>query len=133
MRLLSSDIALKVSRSATAAAAAVIKKQAVANIKSNASKNQTSVDTGSLRDAVVVKRLTKSPLTSEHIVAVRRRKSGRKTKTKQATAPHASMVEFGTVNMPAEPFMRPAYDHKKEAALDAMVNKLKQRIQKAGG
>lgn len=38
------------------------------------------------------------------------------------------MVEFGTVHMPKEPFMRPAFDAKKYEALDAMVKRLQQGV-----
>lgn len=34
-------------------------------------------------------------------------------------APHGHLVEFGTVNAPARPFLRPAYDAKQTEALDA--------------
>ena len=129
------DVQLKIARSATNAGAQVIKRRAKDRITSNSSKNQTSIDTGSLLNAVVVKRLGKSEsnLTSEHIVAVRRRKSGRKTKTLQATAPHAALVEFGTVHQPPEPFMRPAFDEGKEEALGKMIAKLEAGIDKAVG
>lgn len=33
---------------------------------------------------------------------------------------YAHMVEYGTVKMPPQPFMRPAWDAKRQAALDAM-------------
>jgi HK97 gp10 family phage protein len=127
MRKLSSDVALKISHQAVAAAAQVIKKRAKRNIESS-----PSVDTGSLRDAVIVKRIPKSQtqLTSEYIVTIRGRgKRARKSKTKQSIAPHAHFVEFGTVHMPAEPFLRPAFDAGKEEAMQKMVDRLKARIE----
>ncbi len=131
MRGLSRDMALKVARSATAAGATVIKKAAKANIIKS-----PSVDTGHLRDAVITKRLGKSEtdLTSEHIVTVRGR--GKSTKKKDGTvsttagAPHAHFVEFGTVNMPPEPYLRPAFDQEKGNAVTAIKDKLAQRIAK---
>lgn len=121
MRQLKAEVALRVAGRMTNAGAQVIKKEAVANIISS-----PSVETGSLRDSVIVKKIPKSQtaLTSEHIVTVRGRgkviKRGKKKGQKETEAPHAGFVEFGTVNMPAEPFMRPAYDRKKEAAVEAM-------------
>lgn len=136
MRTLKRELALKISRATTNAGAQVIKKGAKDRISVNSSKNMTSVDTGSLLDAVVVKRASAgetAPLTSLHVVAVRRRGSLRKTKTKQAKAPHAGLVEFGTRNMPAEPYMRPAFDEGKADALNAMVNKLSDGLDKVVG
>lgn len=132
MRTLKSDIALKAGQSATAAAAAVIKKLAIAKVISS-----PSVVTGSLRDSIIIKRLGKrdTNLTSEHIVTVRGRgkKTDKKIGGKQNNAPHAHFIEFGTVNMPAEPFLRPAFDQGKEKALDALVDQLRKQIEKAGG
>lgn len=121
MRQLSAEVALRVAGRMTNAGAQVIKKEAVQNIIGS-----PSVETGSLRDAVIVKKIPKSQtdLTSEHIVTVRGRGKiiarGKKKGQKETEAPHAGFIEFGTVNMPAEPFMRPAYDRKKLAAVDAM-------------
>ncbi len=131
MAALSADVSLKIARSATAAAAGIVKKGAVANIVAS-----PSVVTGSLRDDVIIKRLSKreSNLTSEHIVTVRGRgKSTKKTAKDQKSrnAPHAHFVEFGTVNMPAEPFLQPAFETHKQAALEAMKDRLQRRIIKA--
>jgi HK97 gp10 family phage protein len=131
MRLLSSDVALKVARAATAAAAQPVKKAAIRNIV-----NSPSVQTGSLRDSVIVKRLgrAESALTSEHIVTVRGRgkliKKGKNKGQHQTSAPHAHFVEFGTVNMPPEPFLQPAFEEQKGNAVEAMKNKLAARIAK---
>lgn len=38
-------------------------------------------------------------------------------------------VEFGTKNMAARPFMRPAFEHKKDESLDRILNTLDQGIQ----
>src|SRR6185369_11554144 len=70
MSELSKDIALKISAQATGAAAQIIKKKAIRNVESS-----PSVQTGSLRDAIISKKVPKSqtPYTSEHIVTVRGR------------------------------------------------------------
>lgn len=129
MKRLSKGIALNAAAQATAGGARKVKKQAVANIV-----RSPSVETGSLRDAVIIKKLGSrdTDLTSEHIVTVRRRKTGRKTKTKQKTAPHARYVEFGTVNMPAEPFLRPAIEQDQGGTIAAMIEPLRKRLAKEG-
>lgn len=128
MRGLSEKVNKRIAASATGGAAKVIKTAAVRNVVSS-----PSVDTGSLRDAVIVKKLgrSESSATSEHIVTVRYRGGKRKSKTKQSTAPHAHFVEFGTVKMPAEPFLRPAFDSHKTEALNVMIDRLRSGIAKA--
>lgn len=129
MRKLQTEVAVKAARSATAAASGVIRRKAKANVKSN-----PSYDTGSLHEAIISKRLGKNQtdLTSEHIVTVRGRGKKKKGGGRTASAPHAHLVEFGTVNMPAEPYLRPAFDSGKEEAARALENQLRKRIQKAG-
>jgi len=126
---LGNAVGLKVSRGATAAGARVVRKQAVANIEA-----APSIETGSLRDAVIVKRAGRgeSSLTSEHLVTVRGRgKPYNKKGQRIARAPHAHLVEFGTVNMPAEPFLRPAYEQKKGDAVTAIAEQLAKGIDRA--
>lgn len=45
---------------------------------------------------------------------------------------YANFIEFGTVKMPAKPFLRPAYDLNKERAVDAIKNRIEARLKKAG-
>ncbi|HGN2540501.1 TPA: HK97-gp10 family putative phage morphogenesis protein, partial [Proteus mirabilis] len=40
-------------------------------------------------------------------------------------------VEFGTAKMPAQPFMRPSFEAKKEATAKVIVQTLKEDIEKA--
>ena len=131
MLRLKEDVATKIAGRATNAAAQIVKKQAKTNIQIS-----PSVDEGDLLKAVIVKKIPKSktPLTSEHIVTVRGRgRRGAKARggKAQATAPHAHFVEFGTVNMPAEPFLRPALEQEKGFAVGAMKQTLIEGIQKA--
>lgn len=130
MRLMKSEISTKIARGMTNAGAQVVKKAAISNVVAS-----PAIDTGSLRDAIIVKRMPKGEatagLTSEHIVTVRRKASGRKTKTKQLTAPHARFVEFGTVNMPPEPFLRPALAENVTKATEAMRDYGKKRVEAA--
>lgn len=44
------------------------------------------------------------------------------------SAPHAHLVEHGTVKMSAQPFFRPAFDESKEKMADAAVIKLKEGL-----
>ena len=39
-----------------------------------------------------------------------------------ATAPHAGFVEFGTVNMPPQPFLRPAFRKHRKGYRQALLN-----------
>lgn len=135
MRLMKSDVALKIAHSATGAAANIVKKAAIRNIQSNDSISGDSIDKGDLLRNVIVKRIpqAQTKLTSEHIVTVRGR--GRRSAKKGFVlgAPHAHLVEFGTVNMPAEPFLEPALRRNVEKATEAMKKRLEARIIKAGG
>lgn len=129
MQRLSSDVANRISGQATFAAAKLVKQAAVANIV-----RSPSVETGSLRDAVIVKKLPKSELgqlTSAHIVTVRGRGKPYTKKGKKINrAPYAHFIEFGKVDAPAEPFLRPALANNLKAAADAMADKLRARIAK---
>lgn len=128
MRKLSADVAGRVARQGVNAGASLIRKAAKAKVRSN-----PSIDSGSLERAVITKKLPagQTPLTVEYIVTVRGRgKPYNKRGRLIDRAPHASKVEFGTVNMPAEPFLRPAFDNQKRAAVDAIADKLRQRIAK---
>ena len=125
MRALGADMAGKVARSMTAAGATVIKR---------AAQSKAPVDTGNLKKNVVVKRLPKSEtnLSSEHIVTVRQGKlTEKQRKTGLQDAFYARFVEFGTVNAPAQPFLRPAFDENGEKALQAMIERGRARIEKA--
>jgi HK97 gp10 family phage protein len=130
MRELKSDVALRTAGSMTGAAAQVVKKAAIGNVI-----RSPSIETGSLRDSIITKKIPKSQtqLTSEHIVTVRGRgkliRRGKKKGTRQTSAPHGSFVEFGTEHMQAEPFLKPALANNKEKAIEAMVKRGKDRIE----
>lgn len=47
------------------------------------------------------------------------------------TAPHAHLVEFGTVKMVAEPFMRPAWEDEQDGALINIKSELSAEIDRA--
>jgi len=54
----------------------------------------------------------------------------RGTKIVNLDAYYGHMVEFGTVKMPAKPFLRPAFEAKKDAAIEAMRAYMAERIPK---
>ena len=129
MQALSADMAGKVARQATAAGAGVVRK---------AARDAAPVDTGNLKAAVVMKRLPKreTNLTEEYVVTVRKGKKsdavkGRAGRGRQGKdAYYARFVEFGTVKLPARPFMRPALENNTQKATDAVASRLKQRLAK---
>lgn len=124
MRGLSADMAGKVARAASAAAAGVVRKAARAKVPQ---------DTGNLRKNVIAKRLPKAEtqLTSEHIVTVRQGKVTAKQKAAGLEdAFYGKFVEFGTVKMGPRPYLRPALDENVQPAIDAMRDRLKARLDK---
>lgn len=94
---------------ALAAAGAVVQDEA---------KRLVPVDTGTLRDAIVVDAIRKAGA----VVAV-------EVGPTNPPAFHAHLVEFGTNRgSPAQPYMRPAWDTKKGEAIDAAKRVLKEAI-----
>lgn len=130
MRELGGPAVTRIAGSMTNAGAQVVKTEAIRNIERN-----PSIETGSLKSSVIVKKIPKSQtrLTSEHIVTVRGRgrviRRGKRRGQRETAAPHAKFVEFGTVNMRPEPFLRPALDQKKEAAAQAMKTRGAVRVE----
>lgn len=130
---LSTDMQKKVARAATNAAAQIIKKRAkqLAPIApapyrvDDGTKAGQIVRPGNIGKNIVTKRVANSPLTSEHVVAVRgKRKDGYANRI-------GVLQEFGTVKQAPQPFMRPAFDQEKGFAVAAMKQKLRDRIELA--
>ena len=122
---LTEDMQTKVARSATNAAAQVVKKAAI---------EKAPKATGNVAKNVVVRRIRpeRQDATETYVVTVR---SGKGTK-KQREAGYADayywrFLEFGTVKMPAQPFIRPAFDQSKTQAVEAMKRVLQARITRA--
>jgi HK97 gp10 family phage protein len=136
MRNLSDDINKKVARQAVAAGAKIVRDDA---------RRRAPKDTGNLQAAIVMKNLGKTKMTARYVVATRSGKtadvkagkaaarSGEKDQRKLVgkDAFYGAFVEFGTVKMPARPFMRPAIDDNTQAATDAIAKRLRQRIERA--
>lgn len=126
MRGLTADMANKVARAASAAAAGVVRK---------AARTKAPRDTGNLQKNIIVKRLPKgeTQLTSEHIVTVRKGKLTAKQKgAGLQDAYYGRFVEFGTVKMPPRPYLRPALDENIQPAIDAMRQRIRARLEKIG-
>lgn len=128
LKRLGSDVALKHCRAATSAGATVVKKQAIINAPESDEEHMlegVKVQPGNLKKNIVVKRVTKSEHTSEHIVTVRgKKKDG-------YAARYGRLDEFGTVKMAAKPYLRPAFDTKKGEALEKIRQTLEKRIIKS--
>lgn len=136
LRALSEDMQKKIPAQATSAAAVIVKKAAIA---------LAPKDTGQLRSHIVIKRLPpgERTATSQHIVTVkkikrkyantkRNRQTNRVGKTYQSdVAYYWRHLEFGTAKMAARPFMRPAFEQNKERAKDAIIDRIRKRIERA--
>lgn len=131
-KLLKADMQTRVARAAVGAGAQVMK----AAVITKASQQPTLADKpfkfngqveqpGLIARNVIVKRVTSSDLTSEFVVAVR---SNRKNGYVGRLASHN---EFGTVDMAAQPFMRPAFESTASKAAGTIVKTLDKRIQQA--
>lgn len=65
-------------------------------------RQKVPVDSGALRDSIRVTRLKGDPKLNIRVYAGNRKQRG------EGGAFYAHMVEYGTVKMPAKPFLRPA-------------------------
>ena len=121
LKQLGYDMEKKVAKSAVRAGANVIAKQARINAPLG--------DTGTLKRSIKV--VTRSKRTGDAVASVVTR-SGKKYTARGMNAWYAGKVEFGTLNKPAHPFLRPALDSKGDEAIKAMSEKIQQRIRKIG-
>lgn len=116
----------KVLRDATRAGAEVLKEEVIA---------RAPVRTGKLKKNVVVvtqKSRRRGEISSGvHIRGVNLR-TGNSDNTMKANNPRNAFywpfVELGTANMPAHPFVRPAYDTREEEAASAAIARMNQAI-----
>lgn len=127
MRALGAETAKRIASGMTSAAAGVIRKEAISLAPESDEPHELDgvlVQPGNLKKNIVRKKIPKSrtPLTSEHIVTVRgKRKDG-------YAARYGRFQEFGTVHHAPQPFLRPAFDSKKGAAIEAMKKTGERRI-----
>ncbi len=134
LRALPDRVAKNVARGAVAATAAVIRDEA----KSRAPVYTGQVSkghppAGTLKRAIITKQIPEKsgPLKQTYYVHVRTGKKYAKQGKKGNLSQDAFywwMVEFGTAKMSAKPFMRPAFDAKKVAAVAAFERYLKTRL-----
>lgn len=110
-------------RSAVAAGSRVIMAEAKKNVP---------VDTGTLRRAIFMKQIREASSNSKqtYFVGVRKGKGERK---KNRDGWYFHFVEFGTVKMPAQPFLRPAFEAKKTDAVEVIKRRLAERVAKIAG
>lgn len=103
----------------------------------NDARQKAPVDTGEMRKDIQVKRekdQQNGTLSAKYSVFVR---TGKKSRLSGASRNvnkdsfYWKFVEFGTSKMGAQPFMRPAFETKKEEALKLIGEKLDEGIQKA--
>lgn len=145
MQSLSKDVNRRVARAATAGAARIVREATRKNIDA-----LQLVDTGNMRAAVAAQRSKRTRLTSEHRVGVKSGGGyrsgdiqGGKTSDVKAAKTGAGklgvdayywrFLEFGTVDRPATPFLRPAFEGNKIKAIEEMKRVLERRIKKAEG
>lgn len=130
---LSADMGGKIARGATAAGASVIRKEAKIRAPISDKPHQLGVrkdqiaQPGNLRKNIILRRNGKSELAAEYHVTWRAGKA-----IAGLDAFYGKFVELGTVKMAPRPFLRPAFDSKKIAAVDKIAEVLKKRLDKAG-
>lgn len=108
------EIKLKVTRLAVAAGARIIRDSA----KSLAPYDPSRSSGVHLQDAIVVSRVR----TTNDIFIIGTRSKGKKA------APHSHLLEFGTVKMSPQPFLRPASEVSAQAAIDEIIKRLEKGV-----
>lgn len=130
MQGLSNEVNLKISRAAVQAGAKIIKDLVVSKAPIAPEPYEiegVKIQPRNIQRNVVTRRVKDSPLTAETVVAIRgKKKNGFASRV-------AALQEFGTVKMPPQAFMRPAYDQGKQPAVEAIKKRLTSRIAKAVG
>lgn len=134
LKALPQNVGRNVLRGATSAAARIVRDEA----KGKAPVYTGPVSAGhpppgTLRRSVIQKQIRElSGMTKQTFYVTVRRgkkyaKQGKKGMLSQ-DAFYASWVEFGTSNMAAKPFMRPAFESKKQEAINAMAEYIAKRF-----
>lgn len=126
-------------RAALRKGALVIHAQAKANLQAatvNATDSATRLSTGLLEQNLVVSR-GKKPLGSNgerFLVRIRRKTYGERkdgdTGKPVTTRKTAQLLEYGSSQQPAEPWLRPAFEAKKQEALDTVQTELHKAIER---
>lgn len=126
LRELPERVAKNTLRRAVSSGAAIIRNEA---------RVLAPVDTGEMRKDIQIKRErdTKGIFSASYSVFVRSGKKSRlsgRARNIQKDSFYWRFVEFGTAKMNAHPFMRPAFQHKKDQALNQIKETLDAGIQK---
>ena len=108
----------RIAKSAVRAGANVIAKEARLNVPE---------DSGTLKKSIKV--VARSKRVGDAVASVVTR-SGKKWRSKGMDAWYAPLIEFGTKNRPATPFLRTALDSKVAEAIKAMSKQIQKRIKK---
>ena len=127
LRALPQEMQKRIMKGAVATAAAIIRQEAVIRAPQYTGPvSQGHPPPGTLKKAIYQTRLTEQCTETVETWAVKVR-HGKKAQTHRVKgvetnldAYYATWVEYGTVKMSARPFMRPAFEAKKDAAVDAM-------------
>ena len=96
--------------------------EGVAHIFKNKSGGRYLYYSGDLKKAIYQKHSPEYSIDGAHVYHVSWRKSG------VDGVPYGYMVEYGTAKWKGKPFLRPAYEAKKQAALDAADKVLGQKL-----
>lgn len=76
-------------------------------------------DTGNLKQSIYQYHDTKLSVNGKHVYSIGPNKK---------KAPHWHLLEYGTVRMAAKPFITPTYDAKIDAAMQAAVDRLREKV-----
>ncbi|MDB5992402.1 MAG: hypothetical protein JWQ10_3805 [Herbaspirillum sp.] len=131
MKQLPANIAKNVLRGAVNAGATVIRKEAAARAPVYTGEvSEGHPPPGTLKRSLYQKQIREksSAVLQTFFVGVRQGKSAKKSKKGLIDAWYVRFVEFGTAKMSARPFMRPAFEAKKQAAVQAIKDYLEKRI-----
>lgn len=124
-------IAKNVLRGAVSAGAAVVRVEAKLRAPQYTGKVQAGhPPPGTLKKAIYQKQIRErsNDKVQTFFVGVRQGKHARQSKKGLLDAYYGRFVEFGTSKAPARPFMRPAFENKKESAVQTIAQYIARRI-----
>lgn len=130
LKKLSDDVKGRIARAAVTAGAVIIRDRAIALAPVSdvphgfRGQKGVKISPGNLKRNIIAKRLAPGETQDSAAAIVALRQSGHPP----TDAFYGRFVEFGTVKMPAQPFMRPAFEQTKEAALNAIRDRIATRL-----
>ena len=104
--------------------------RAAAKTVQTEAKQQAPVDTGTLKRSIRIQKAPKKQQGLYDVVFYITVKSKIKVKGVIQSAFYAHMLEFGTIKMAAQPFMRPAFDKSDKESIEAAHKYIKKRFSK---